>query len=156
ARGVDRLLASGTDLGPLMGVPVTVKDLFTVEGMGRPKLGSALDVDDLVEPEGAFIRRLKRAGCIILGTTRMTEFAFGLVNLPEPPPWNPCDLQVHRMPGGSSSGAAAALAAGMCALSVGSDTGGSVRHPAAMCGLVGLKTTVGMWPTDGVFPMSTT
>ena len=156
ARGIDRLLASGTDLGPLMGVPIAVKDLFTVDGMPLPRLGSNLDVSDLIEPEGSFIKRLKRAGCVILGKTRMTEFAFGLVNLIQKPPWNPWDAKIHRMPGGSSSGSAVALAAGLCAFSVGSDTGGSVRQPAALCGLFGLKPTFGLWPTDGVFPVSTT
>ncbi|HUI98628.1 MAG TPA: amidase [Usitatibacter sp.] len=156
ARAIDRLLASGTDLGPLMGVPVAVKDLLTVDGMPRPRCGSEVDISDLVEPEGEFVRRLKRAGCVILGKTRMTEFAFGLVNVKHPTPWNPVDAKVHRMPGGSSGGSAAALAAGMCAFSIGSDTGGSVRHPAAMCALFGHKTTFGLWPTDGVFPLSTT
>lgn len=156
ARAIDRLLASGTDLGPLMGVPVAVKDLLTVEGMPLPKCGSNLDVSDLVEPEGEFVRRLKRAGCVLLGKTRMTEFAFGLVNLIHPTPWNPWDAEVHRMPGGSSSGSAVALAAGLCAFSIGSDTGGSVRQPAALCGLFGYKSTFGMWPTDGTFPLSTT
>jgi aspartyl-tRNA(Asn)/glutamyl-tRNA(Gln) amidotransferase subunit A len=156
SRAMDRLLASGTDLGPLMGVPVAVKDLFTVDNMPRPRCGSNVDISDLVGPEGEFVRRLKRAGCVILGKTCMTEFAFGLVNVAHPTPWNPVDSQVHRMPGGSSGGSAAALAAGMCAFSIGSDTGGSVRHPAAMCALFGYKTTSGTWPTDGVFPLSTT
>ncbi len=156
ARSIDRLLASGVDLGPLMGVPIVVKDLFTVKGMPLPRVGSNLDVGDLIEPEGAFIKRLKRAGCVILGKTRMTEFAFGVVNLIHEPPWNPWDSVVHRMPGGSSSGSAVALSAGLCAFSVGSDTGGSVRQPAALCGLFGLKTTFGLWPTDGVFPLSRT
>jgi aspartyl-tRNA(Asn)/glutamyl-tRNA(Gln) amidotransferase subunit A len=156
ARGIDRLLASGTDLGPLMGVPVAVKELLSVEGMPVPRCGSRVDIADLVEPEGEFVRRLKRAGCVILGKTRMTEFAFGLVNLTHPTPWNPCDAGTHRLPGGSSSGSAVALAAGLCALSIGSDTGGSVRQPAALCGVFGHKSTAGWWPTDGVFPLSTT
>ena len=156
ARAVDRLLASGTDLGPLMGVPIAIKDLLTVEGMPRPTCGSNVNISDLIEPEGEFVRRLKRGGCVILGKTRMTEFAFGLVNVIHPTPWNPTDPRVHRMPGGSSSGSAAALAAGMCAFSIGSDTGGSVRQPAALCGLFGYKSSFGMWPTDGTFPLSTT
>jgi aspartyl-tRNA(Asn)/glutamyl-tRNA(Gln) amidotransferase subunit A len=93
---------------------------------------------------------------VILGKTRMTEFAFGLVNVDHPTPWNPVDAKVHRMPGGSSGGSAAALAAGMCAFSIGSDTGGSVRHPAAMCALFGYKSTYGLWPTGGTFPLSPT
>lgn len=156
ARAMDRLLAAGTDLGPLMGVPVAVKDLLTVEGMPTPACGSRVDVAELVQPEGEFVRRLKRAGCVILGKTRMTEFAFGLVNLTHPTPWNPADPAVHRMTGGSSNGSAAALAAGLCAFSIGSDTGGSVRQPAALCGLFGYKGTYGLWPTDGAFPLSTT
>ncbi|HET9577459.1 MAG TPA: amidase [Usitatibacter sp.] len=156
ARAMDRLLASGTDLGPLMGVPVAIKDLFTVDGMPRPRCGSSVDISDIVEGEGEFVRRVKRAGCVILGKTRMTEFAAGLVNVKHLTPWNPVDAKVHRMPGGSSGGSAAALAAGMCAFSIGSDTGGSVRHPAAMCGLVGYKSTYGWWPTDGAVPLSTT
>ncbi len=156
ARAMDALLAAGTDLGPLMGVPVAIKDLLTVEGMPQPKCGSNVDISDLVEPEGAFVRRVKRAGCVILGKTRMTEFAFGLVNVIHPTPWNACDAGVHRMPGGSSSGSAAALAAGLCAFSIGSDTGGSVRQPAALCNLFGYKSSFGLWPTDGTFPLSTT
>ncbi|MDO8595384.1 MAG: amidase, partial [Sulfuricaulis sp.] len=156
ARAIDGLLAGGVDLGPLMGVAVAVKDLFTVDGMPLPTVGSKLDVSDLIEPEGTFVKRLKRAGCVILGKTRMTEFAFGLVNLIHRPPWNPWDAALHRMPGGSSSGSAVALAAGLCALSVGSDTGGSVRQPAALCGVFGFKATAGVWPLDGVFPLSST
>lgn len=156
ARGVDQLVASAIDLGPLMGVPVAVKDLFTVSDMPLPTVGSRVDVADLVEPEGTFIKRLKRTGCVILGKTRMTEFAFGLVNLNQKPPRNPWDARVYRMPGGSSSGSAVALASGMCALSIGSDTGGSVRQPSALCGVVGFKATSGSWPLDGVFPLSRT
>lgn len=155
ARAVDRLLAAGTDLGPLMGVPIAIKELLTVEGMPVPRCGSNVDISDLIAPEGEFVARLRRAGCVFLGKTRMTEFAFGLVNVIHPTPWNPCDARVHRMTGGSSSGSAAALAAGMCAFSIGSDTGGSVRHPAAMCGLVGYKSSFGLWPLDGAFPLST-
>ena len=156
ARAVDRLLASGSDLGPLMGVPVAVKDLFSIAGMPVSRCGSRVDIADLVEPEGEFVRRLKRAGCVILGKTRMTEFAAGLVNLTHPTPWNPCDAGTHRLPGGSSNGSAVAMAAGLCAFSIGSDTGGSVRQPAALCGVFGHKTTAGALPTDGVFPLSTT
>lgn len=156
ARAMDRLLASGTDLGALMGVPVAVKDLFSVSGMPASRCGSRVDIADLVEPEGEFVRRLKRAGCVLLGKTRMTEFAFGLVNMTHPTPWNPCDAMTHLLPGGSSSGSAVAMAAGLCAFSIGSDTGGSVRQPAALCGTFGHKTTAGFWPTDGVFALSTT
>ncbi|HET8791893.1 MAG TPA: amidase, partial [Modicisalibacter sp.] len=94
--------------------------------------------------------------CVILGKTKMVEFAFGItgVSAPRGTPWNPCDLSTHRLPGGSSSGAGVAVAAGLCALAIGTDTGGSVRVPAALCGVFGLKTTFGLWPTQGAFPLA--
>jgi aspartyl-tRNA(Asn)/glutamyl-tRNA(Gln) amidotransferase subunit A len=152
AAGIDRLIAGGVDLGPLMGVPTAIKDLLTVTGM-PVRAGSRVDVSDLAEPEGPFVRRLKAAGCILLGKTRTIEFAAGMQNVSHPTPWNPRDLQVHRATAGSSNGSAAALAAGMCALAVGTDTGGSVRAPAAFCGVFGLKTGVGRWPIDGLFKL---
>lgn len=157
ARALDQLLSAGIDLGPLMGVPVAVKDLFAVAGMPTTA-GSVVDVSDLIGEEGSFVRRLKQAGCVIIGKTKTVEFAFGAVgtNSVRGTPWNPWDSEVHRIPGGSSSGSAVAVAAGLCAFAIGSDTGGSIRLPAAFCGIFGLKTTVGLWPTDGVFPLSPT
>lgn len=155
ARAVDQLLSAGTDLGPLMGVPVAIKDLFTVPGMPT-MAGSRIDVADLVEPEGCFVSALKRAGCVILGKTVTTEFALGMFNPTHRTPWNPHDMNVARMPGGSSSGSAVALAAGLAAFSIGSDTGGSVRIPAALCGVFGFKSSPGLWATDGVFPLAST
>lgn len=155
ARELDALLAQGTDLGPLMGVPVAVKDLYVVDGMPT-NAGSSLDVRDLTPPEGSFVRALKRAGCVILGKTRTSEFALGGINFKHPVPWNPCDATVHRMPGGSSHGSAVAQAAGLCAFSAGTDTGGSVRLPAALCGVVGHKFSSRGFPTDGIFPLSPT
>ena len=155
ARAMDTLLANGVDLGPLMGLPVSVKDLFVVNGI-PPNAGSNLPLQDkLGTQEGTFIRVLKSSGCVILGTTRMVEFALGITghSASRGTPWNPMDDQYHRLPGGSSSGAGVALSSGLCGMSIGSDTGGSVRVPAAMCGLFGLKTTVGLWPTDGAFPL---
>lgn len=155
ARAMDVLLANGVDLGPLMGLPVSVKDLFIVDGI-TPHAGSNLPLQDkLGNHEGTFIRALKSSGCVILGTTRMVEFALGITghSISRGTPWNPWDDEEHRLPGGSSSGAGVALASGLCGLSIGSDTGGSVRVPAAMCGLFGLKTTVGLWPTEGAFPL---
>jgi aspartyl-tRNA(Asn)/glutamyl-tRNA(Gln) amidotransferase subunit A len=155
ARALDDLLAAGVDLGPLMGVPVAVKDLFAVDGMPTTA-GSNLDVAELIGSEGTFVKGLRRAGCIILGKTKTVEFAFGAVgtNSVRGTPWNPSDAQVHRIPSGSSSGSAVAVAAGLCAFAIGTDTGGSVRLPAALCGVFGLKTTFGLWPLDGVFPLS--
>ncbi len=155
AQALDALLAAGTDLGPLMGVPVAIKDLFAVDGMPTTA-GSLIDVGDVVGTPGSFVATLKRAGCVILGKTRTVEFALGTTGISRPrgTPWNPWDAAVHRIPGGSSSGSAVAVAAGLCGFAVGTDTGGSVRLPAHFCGVFGLKTTAGRWPTDGVFPLS--
>jgi aspartyl-tRNA(Asn)/glutamyl-tRNA(Gln) amidotransferase subunit A len=157
ASALDRLLAAGCDLGPLMGVPIGIKDLFAVTGT-PVTAGSRVDIADLVGAEGSFVKLLRRAGCVILGKTKTVEFAYGAAgtNSVRGTPWNPWDSQVHRAPGGSSSGSAVAVAAGLCAFAIGSDTGGSVRLPASLCGIFGLKTTVGLWPTDGVFPLSPT
>ena len=153
AAALDQLLAAGVDLGPLMGVPIAVKDLFSVDGMPTTA-GSEVDISDLVAPQGRFIDRLQRAGCVILGKTATTEFALGGFNLKTPPPWNPCDLQVARMTGGSSHGSAVAMAAELAGFALGTDTGGSVRWPAALCGVVGYKATTDHWPQDGIFPLS--
>lgn len=153
AEAIDRLRDAGVNLGPLMGVPVAVKDLFSVDGMPTTA-GSQLDVQDLVPPQGRFVGMLLRAGCVIVGKTRTTEFALGGFNLNRAPPWNPCDVQQPRMTGGSSHGSAVAMAAGLAGFTVGSDTGGSVRWPAALCGVVGYKASSSHWPMDGVFPLS--
>ena len=159
ARAVDRLLAAGTDLGPLMGVPVSVKDLFAIKGTPTTA-GSNLDLADLIGAEGSFVGALRRAGCVILGKTRMPEFAMGsvgghgVVSFLRGAPRNPWDAKTHRAPGASSSGSGIAVAAGMCAFSIGTDTGGSVRGPAAMCGIFGLKTSPGLWPADGMLPQA--
>ena len=109
---------------------------------------------DLVPPQGPFVTALSRAGCVILGKTVTTEFAMGGINLTHRLPWNPCDPEIARMTGGSSHGSAVAMAAGMAAITFGSDTGGSVRWPAALCGVVGYKATSDHWPVEGVFPLS--
>lgn len=155
ARALDELRKSGTDLGPLMGAPVAVKDLLAVDGMPTTA-GSLLDVSDLIGAEGPFVRKLKQLGCVILGKTRTVEFAFGVTgaSAPRGTPRNPADMETPRAPGGSSSGSAVAMAAGLCGFAIGSDTGGSVRIPAALCGVFGLKTTHGLWPTEGVFPLA--
>lgn len=152
ARGIDALMASGVDLGPLMGVPVAVKDLFAVEGMPT-RAGSRLDLSHAIGPEGPLIGRLKRAGAIILGKARMVEFAAGAQNISHPTPWNPADPDRHRSPGGSSNGSAVAVAAGFCPIAIGSDTGGSVRAPAALCGIVGFKASAQSFSLDGAFPL---
>jgi aspartyl-tRNA(Asn)/glutamyl-tRNA(Gln) amidotransferase subunit A len=155
AREVDAAIAAGRDPGPLCGVPVAVKDLLAVEGMPTTG-GSLVDVSDLCGAEGTFVGRLRATGAVILGKTRTVELAFGAtgINLVRGTPWNPADAGAHRIPGGSSSGSAVAVAAGLAAFAIGSDTGGSVRNPAALCGIFGLKTTYGLWPTDGVIPLA--
>ena len=157
ARAMDKLLAAGADFGPLMGVPVAIKDIIEVEGMPTTA-GSRMETADLIGPEGGFVRRLKQAGCVILGKTKTVEFALGGsgTNWNFGTPRNPWDSKVHRVTAGSSSGSAAAMAAGMCGFAVGTDTGGSIRGPAAMCGVFGLKPTTGIWPADGLFAVSKT
>src|SRR5262249_24931221 len=135
--------------------PIAVKDVFAVAGMPT-SAGSRLDVADLVGSEGTFVKRLKQAGCVILGKTKTVELAYGAagINTIRGTPWNPWHPTVHRVPGGASSGSAVAVAAGLCAFATGTDTGGSVRLPAAFCGVFVLKTTAGLWPCDGVLPLS--
>jgi len=157
AKSLDQLLANGTDLGPLMGVTVAVKDIIAVDGMPTTH-GSNYQPDHLQFAEGRLIKKLRASGCIITGKTKTVEFALGPtgINASRGTPRNPCDTEHHRIPGGSSSGSAVAVASGQCGFALGSDTGGSIRIPAAYNGITGLKTTVGLWPTDGVFPLSET
>lgn len=137
-------------------MPIAVKDVFTIRGYPTPKAGSRVDLSQIAGPvEGPFIDALRRCGVVILGTTKSVEFCFGItgVSVTLGTPWNPWDLNQHRVPGGSSSGSAVACAAGLCAFAIGSDSGGSVRVPAAFNGIFGLKTTFGYWPTEGSVPL---
>lgn len=155
ARDVDLQRSAGHDLGPLMGLPVAVKEIFSVDGLPFGA-GTDIDIDSLRPAQGPFVDALLRQGCVVLGVTKTTEFAASTINSSKSMPWNPWDAQTMRVCGGSSHGSAAALAAGLCAFAIGSDTGGSVRLPAALCGLVGFKPSLGTWSTDGVFPLSPT
>ncbi len=157
ADGIDKLFACGVDLGPLMGVPVAIKDICSVNGMPTTN-GSQIESDDITGPEGNLVKRLKSLGCVILGKTHTVEFALGAtgLNKSKGTPRNPWDQNIHRIPGGSSSGSAVAVASGLAAFAIGTDTGGSVRIPASLNGIVGLKTTKSRWPTDGIFPLSPT
>ena len=154
---LDRRLTDGEDLGPLMGMPIGIKDIINVSDMPCHN-GSLNPQLHLNGPEGQVIQTLKNSGCIIIGKTRTVEYALGAtgINLARGTPVNPWDSKHDRIPGGSSSGSAVAVAAGMCAFALGTDTGGSVRNPASLNGLVGHKTSVGLWPTNGVFPLSPT
>jgi aspartyl-tRNA(Asn)/glutamyl-tRNA(Gln) amidotransferase subunit A len=152
AAELDALTAAGEPAAPLHGIPIVIKEIFSISGM-PDSAGTRLPLQGKFEPEGTLVRRLREAGCVILGKSLSTEFAMGQFNSAKVMPLNPCDMTIGRVTGGSSSGSAAALAAGYCGFSVGTDTGGSVRCPAAFCGLVGFKPTAGAWPTDGIFPL---
>lgn len=150
----DRQLAAGEIVGPLHGLPVTVKDLFVVDGMPLAA-GTRAPLPDL-GAQGTAVSRLRAAGAVVLGTTNLHEVAYGITG---ENPWtgdvcNPHDP--HRQAGGSSSGSAAAVSAGIGLASLGTDTGGSIRVPASHCGVVGFKGTVGRVPLDGALPLSTT
>ncbi len=158
ARHADTLQASAGALHPLAGLPVTVKDLYDVAG--RTTLaGSVLRQGQPVATQDALaVARLRSAGAAITGLTNMSEFAFSGVgiNPHHGTPRNPCDAAVARIPGGSSSGAAVSVALGLAVAGLGSDTGGSIRIPAALCGLVGFKNTQRRTPLAGAFPLSFT
>ncbi len=153
----DKLMAAGGALGPLHGVPFVAKDLFDVAGFPTGAGSTALPKPKAHSTATA-VSRLLDSGMILLGKAHMVEFAFGGwgTNPVLGTPWNPWDLVQHRIPGGSSSGTAVAIAAGLAPCGLGTDTGGSVRIPAAMCGLVGLKTSPGVVSRAGVFPLSHT
>jgi aspartyl-tRNA(Asn)/glutamyl-tRNA(Gln) amidotransferase subunit A len=153
AAELDALIASGADPLPLHGMPIVIKEIFSVAGMPDSS-GSRLETPDLFTGEGAVVRQLREAGCVILGKSLSTEFALSHFNTSRRMPANPAVPDELRATGGSSSGSAAAIAAGYCSLAVGTDTGGSVRIPAALCGVVGFKPSAGLWPTDGIFPLS--
>jgi Asp-tRNA(Asn)/Glu-tRNA(Gln) amidotransferase A subunit family amidase len=135
------------DRPPLYGVPVGIKDIYGVEGFPT-RAGSELPPSEFTGPEATLVSRLRDAGAIVAGKTVTTEFAYAAPG----PTRNPHD--VTRTPGGSSSGSAAAVAAGMCPLAIGSQTIGSTLRPAAFCGVVGFKPSYGRAPLDGVLPLS--
>jgi aspartyl-tRNA(Asn)/glutamyl-tRNA(Gln) amidotransferase subunit A len=156
ARAAELSLRGGRDLGPLHGIPYAVKDLFDVSGLSTGA-GTRLLEGNVAQRDSTVVRKLSQAGMVLLGKTHTVQFAFGGVgiNHDQGTPHNPWHREAH-VPGGSSSGSAVAVAAGMVCAALGTDTGGSVRIPAALCGVVGLKTTVGRVSRAGVFPLSWT
>ena len=152
AAALDRRLAAGEAPGPLAGVPVALKDL--IDQAGRATTCGSAFYRQVAAASATVVRRLEEAGAVVLGRTGLHEFAFGFSSEndwwgPVRNPWDP-----GTSPGGSSGGSAAAVAAGLCPVGIGTDTGGSVRVPAALCGLVGLKPTHGRVPLTGVFPLA--
>src|SRR2546421_466187 len=145
----DRLRKAGYVASPLAGLPVSVKDLFDVAGERTLAGSKALDDSPPAAHDAPTIARLRAAGAVLIGRTNMTEFAFSGVGINPHygTPGNPWDRK--RIPGGSSSGAPISVADGMAAVAIGTDTGGSVRIPAAFCGLAGLKPTQSRIPREG-------
>ncbi|HEY5618273.1 MAG TPA: amidase [Vicinamibacterales bacterium] len=153
AAEADRELASGRDRGPLQGVPVAVKDLIDIEGLPTTA-ASRVREGHVAAADAPVVARLRRAGAILIGKTNLHEFAYGTTSEDSAfgPVRNPHDPS--RSPGGSSGGSAVAVAAGMALAALGTDTGGSIRIPAAACGTTGLKPTYGEVPVDGIVPLS--
>ena len=155
AKQADAELKSGRDRGPLHGVPVSLKDIIDLEGVSTTA-ASKVRHGHVALHDAPVVARLREAGAVFLGKTNLHEFAFGTTN--EDSAFGPVrhPLDPNRSPGGSSGGSAASVLDGMAYASIGTDTGGSVRIPAAACGLVGLKPSLDDVPTAGVFPLSKT
>ena len=146
-------IRAGKYRGPLHGIPIGIKDIIDTANI-RTTYGSAIFRNHIPAKDATVVSRLKEAGAIIVGKTNTHEFAFGVTtnNVHYGPTRNPWDPS--RIPGGSSGGSAAAVAASLCSAAVGTDTGGSIRIPSAFCGVVGLKPTYGRISTSGVFPLA--
>ena len=153
ARAAEDEIARGDWRGPMHGVPYAAKDIFDVAGMATT-CHSKIRQDHRASADAFVIRKLRAAGAVLLGKTALHEFATGgpAFDLPWPPARNPWNRDHH--PGGSSSGSAVALAAGMAPAALGTDTGGSVRNPATCCGVIGMKPTYGAVSLSGVFPLT--
>jgi len=153
ARQADLERTQGRIRGPLHGIPVALKDNVDMAGV-RTSCHSDVTAGHVATRDATVTTRLRDAGAVILGKTGLWEFAYGVPGPADrlPPPLNPWSLE--RSPGGSSSGSGAAVAAGFAFGAIGTDTGGSIRHPSAVCGLVGLKPTYGLVSQDGVVPVS--
>ena len=157
ADNADRERAAGRAHGALHGLPIAIKDLVHIRGR-MTTAGSKSRPHGVAQETATAAERLMAVGMIPLGKTHLVEFAFGGWgrNAPMGAPWNPWDANVHRVAGGSSSGSAVAVAAGFAPAALGSDTGGSIRIPAALCGLTGFKPTYGVVSLAGAYPLATT
>ena len=155
AKRADADLANGVDRGPLHGIPVALKDLYDTAGV-RTTGGSRIFADRVPERDCAVVEKLRAAGAVFVGKLNLHEWALGVTNQNPHfgPACNPWDTT--RIPGGSSGGSAIAVASGFCYLSPGSDTGGSIRIPASLCGVAGLKPTHGRVSLRGVIPLAWT
>lgn len=158
ADATDRKVKAGVPVGPLAGVTISIKDLFDVPGHITRAAAKIRETAPPATQEAVAVSRLRAAGATIVGRTNMTEFAFSAlgINPHYGTPKNPFDRETGRVPGGSSSGAGVSVADGMSIVGIGSDTGGSIRIPAALCGVTGFKPTAGRHPMEGVFPLSPT
>ena len=155
--GFNTASVPGVAFQSLAGIPVSVKDLFDVAGQTTAAGSTVLAQAPVATQDCPAVARLRAAGAVITGRTNMVEFAFSGVGINPHygTPVNPADTKVERIPGGSSSGAAVSVATGAAFLGLGSDTGGSIRIPAALCGIVGFKSTARLVPTLGAVPLST-
>jgi len=153
ARQAEKEILNGHYRGPLHGIPVSIKDLFATRG-ARTTCGSKVLADWVPDYDATAVARWREAGAVIVGKTNMHEFAYGVTNNNPHygPVRNPWDLE--RVPGGSSGGSGAAVAASLCTASLGSDTGGSIRIPSAVCGVVGIKPTYGRVSRYGAIPLA--
>ena len=152
AAAIDELVVTGNEPGPLAGVPVVLKDI--IDQAGRPTTCGSGFYSVVPEQAAVVVERLEAAGAVIVARTGLHEFAYGFSSEnhwfgPVRNPWDPT-----TSPGGSSGGSATAVAAGLAPIGIGTDTGGSVRVPAALTGTMGLKVTQGRIPTRGVFPLA--
>ncbi len=156
ARQHDQSRASGAPVSQWAGIPITIKDLFDIEGQVTTAGSRVLAGGTPAATTAPAIKRLIDAGFIVLGKVNMTEFAYsGLgLNPHYGTPVNPCGGESRRIPGGSSSGGGVSVASGLTCASIGTDTGGSVRIPASLCGLTGFKPPAGVIPNEGVVPLS--
>lgn len=155
AEAAHRRLREGRSLGALDGIPIAWKDLFDLEGMATPAGSRILEHAAPAARDAEVVANLQRAGMVSVGRVNMSEFAFsGLgINPHHGTPQNPRSTDGHRLPGGSSSGSAAAVAAGLVPVAMGTDTGGSIRIPAAFTGIIGYKGSRGRHGMGGVFPL---